>query len=264
MSIALQTLKGQRIALVMLSTGLFGIALMIAATFETFGEVRGELFESLPEGFKVLLKAQDGLSSSATSYLATGYRHPVYLVALLAFTIAASSGAMAREIDRGTIFLLLSRSVARHTLVLAKSEAMAAGLVGLVAVGFLGSWSGVMIYGLGEADLGGLALVQVNAALLVMAVGGYSFLISALSNEGGRVVSVATGLTVTFFFLDYLAALWAPMSFVGPISVFHYYDPVTVAVSASLRVLDVAALAVVATAGFGASIVVFQRRDIPG
>ena len=200
----------------MLSIGLFGIAILIAATFESFGEVQGGLFESLPEGVRALLKAQGGLSSTATGYLATGYRHPVYLVALLAFTIAASAGAMAREIDRGTVFLLLARPVARHTLVIAKSGAMAAGLIGLIIVTFLGSWSGVLIYGMDGTDLGGLALVQVNAALLVLAVGGYSFLISALSNEGGRVVSVATAVTVAFFFFDYLAALWDPMSFVGP------------------------------------------------
>ena len=263
-SIALHTIKDQRIALLLISAGLFAIAILIAATFEAFGEVQGELFESLPEGFKALLKAQGGLSSSATGYLATGYRHPVYLVALLAFTIAASAGAMAREIDRGTVFLLLARPMARHTLVIAKSGAMAAGLMGLIVISFLGSWSGVMIYGLDEADLGGLALVQINAALLVLAVGGYSFLISALSSDGGRVVSVATGLTVAFFFFDYVAALWDPMSFVGPVSVFHYYDPVTVAVTGSLRVLDVAVLAAVAASGFGASAVVFDRRDIPG
>ena len=80
----------------------------------------------------------------------------------------------------------------------------------LIAVSFMGSWSGVIIYGMEDVDLSSLLLVQVNAALLVLAVGGYSFLASAMSNEGGRAISLATGLTVVFFFLDYLAALWDP------------------------------------------------------
>ena len=44
----------------------------------------------------------------------------------------------------------------------------------------------------------------------------------------------------------------------------HYYDPVTVAVTGTLRLVDVVVLAATAAMGFGASVAVFQRRDIPG
>ena len=226
--------------------------------------VQENLFETLPENFKTLLKTQGGLVSTPSGYLATGYRHPVYLIILAAFVIGSSSGAMAREIERGTIFLLLARPVQRHRLVIAKLAAMSLGLVLLASVSLFGSWVGVLAAGIDGVNFGYILLVQLNAVFLFMAIGGYSFLISAVSSEGGRTTVLAAGLAVVFFFADFLAALWSPVEFLGPLSIFHYYDPVSIIGRGGVLGLDLAILGIVAIIGFAAAIVAFERRDIAG
>ena len=262
--ILLHTLRGGRLTLVLLCLGLAGFAILIAVTFSTFAEVQENLFESLPENIKTLLKTQGGLLSTPSGYLATGYRHPVYLIILAAFVIGSSSAAMAREIERGTIFLLLARPVQRHRLVIAKLAAMSLGLVLLVRVSLLGSWVGVLVAGIDGVQFRYLLLVQLNALFLFMAIGGYSFLISALSSEGGRSTALAAGLAVVFFFADFLAALWSPVEFLGPLSIFYYYDPVSIVGRGGVLGLHLAVLGLVAIVGFAAAIVTFERRDVAG
>ena len=258
------TLKGQRITLLLLSLGLLGFAVLIASSYDTLGDDPGSFFESLPQGFRALLKAQVGLAATPTGYLAIGYRHPVYLTILVAFTIAAASGAMAREIERGTVFLLLARPLQRYGLVLAKLAALLLALILFLSFALLGTWIGVRANDLENVDLSYMLLVQLNALFLVLAVGGYSFLISSLSNEGGRTISLATGVTVLLFFVDYIATLWSAIDFLGPISLFYYYDPVSVVDEGAISFLHLGVLGGVAVLGFTGALIAFQRRDIAG
>ena len=257
-----QTLKGQRIALLLLSLGLFGFAILIPAMFDSLVGVGGYL-ESMPEGIKSLLKAQGRIASTPIGFLAaTGYRHPIYFVTLVAFVIASASGAMAREIERGTVFMLLSRPLHRYRLVLAKLGAMLLGLILLLGAALLGTWTGALAFGLPDIDFPSLLLVQVNALFLTLAIAGYSFLISALSSEGGRTIALAAGLAVVFFFLDFLSSFWSAVHALGPVSLFHYYDPLSIVDNGSVSALHLGVLAAVAVVGFAGALVAFQRRDI--
>ena len=87
-------------------------------------------------------------------------------------------------------------------------------------------------------------------------------LLSSVSSDGGQVVSVAAGIAVVMFAVDFLAAIWSPAEPVGFLSVFHYYDPLGVSRDGALPWRDLAVLFGVAFAGFGAALVAFQRRDI--
>ena len=257
------TLKSQRIALSLLSLGLFGFAILIPASFGSFGGEQGSFFESLPEGVKSLLKAQGGFASTPTGFLAAaGYRHPLYLIILVGFTIASASGAIAGEIERGTIFLLLARPIHRYELVLAKLGAATLGLIMFLGVALLGSWTGALAFDLSGLSFRALLLVQLNALFLILAIGGCSFLISATSSEAGKAISLSAGLAVVFFFLDFLSSLWSAVESLGPISVFHYYDPVSIADRGYVPALHLGVLGAVAVLGFVGAVVAFNRRDI--
>ena len=259
-----QTLKGQRNGMAMIGLGALAFAVLLPTTYAAFGSAIGDLMEALPEAFRALIKADGGLSATPTGYIAIGYRDAVFMAIMIGAVIAASSAALAREIERGAMFLLLARPLQRYHVVIAKAGALALMLAGIVSISFLGTWIGVLGNGLDGVNFGALALALVNAFMLALAVGGYSFLLSALFNEGGRVVSIATGLTVVFFFVDYLATLWSPARSLGPVSVFHYYDPHGVVETGSAPAAHLLVLGCVAVAGFLAAVIAFQRRDIAG
>ena len=74
---------------------------------------------------------------------------------------------------------------------------------------------------------------------------------------------LATGLTVAFFFMDFVAELWEPLQFLGPWTVFHYYNPTAIVQQGTVPWNHALVLIGVAAAGYAAAIAVFQRRDIP-
>ena len=264
-SVFRHTLRGYRTALALVGLGVFGLTLLIVYIFEAFGGVEAmqELLEFMPEGVRGLLKAQGEFATTANGYLGAQYRHPVYMVALAAFAISASSGAVARDVERGTILFILGAPLARWRLLTAKGAAMVVGLLALLAAAWMGTWVGTLVTGItDQVQMTVFLRVQVNALALVLAIGGYALLISALSSEGGHTISLAAGIAVVMFFLDFLTTLWSPSESLGPLSLFHYYDPLAIAQGGGMPWRDVGVLLGVAAAAMAVAVVAFQRRDI--
>ncbi|MBI4282823.1 MAG: ABC transporter permease subunit [Chloroflexi bacterium] len=259
------TLRGHKAALVLMGLALMALGVLVPSTFTSFGPGGEEFIRQLPRGIQAFLKTQGELlpALGPEGYLAVGYRHPIYIVIPAAFSIAAAS-ALAREIEKGTVFLLLARPLPRFHLVLAKGAGLLLGLAALVGMALAGTALGVAISDLDQpVRLSRFFLVSCNAFLLFLSIGGYAFLISALSREGSRAIVLATGLTVAFFFEDFVADLWEPLEFLGPWSIFHYYNPTSIVQQGAMPWNHALVLLGVASGGYAAAIAVFQRRDIP-
>ena len=64
--------------------------MLLAYIFQAFGGLEGlsQFVDLVPETMRALLQAQGGFATSINGWLAGGYRHPVFLVALSAYWIA--------------------------------------------------------------------------------------------------------------------------------------------------------------------------------
>ena len=260
-----QSMAGLRMGLAAVSLGLFAISLMIVYTFEAFGglEAFEEVFELLPEGFKALFRAQGGFAPNAEGYLAADYRHPIYLIVTSAFVVAVAVGAVAREIERGTVLIVLAAPIARWRYLWAKVSALLTGTVVIMLASIAGTWLGVAITGLsGDVDMTVFLRVQTNTFALAMSIGGIALLVSALHSDGAQATVVVTSIVVTMYFVDFLSVLWGPAGPLGPATVFHYYDPLSVSQESGLPVRDILVLLAVGVGGLAAAFVGFQRRDI--
>ena len=265
LSVFRNTLWGYRMGLTLTTLGLFGISLLIVYTFEGFGgkEAAEQIEQLFPDSLKALFKAQGGFASDATGFLAVDYRHPFYFVVTLGFVIALSSGALAKEIERGTILVLLTSPLAKWKLLLAKFFVLVIGLIIILAGSWIGTWLGSVLVGISdEVNMMAFLRIQLNMLALGLAVGGYSIFISARSSDGGQVTAWATGITVVMYFLDYLAMLWGAISALGPFSIFYYFDPLQVAKSGAIPWVNVLILLGVGIFGLIAAVITFHRRDI--
>lgn len=263
-SVFRHSLLGYRAGIGLVSLGLFGVSLLLVYTFDAFGGVAGynEIFKALPESMRALLKASGGLATSADGYLSTQHRHPLYLIATAGFVIAASSGAMAREIERGILLMTLAAPIARWRYLLGRMTTMAVGLLILLAAAFMGIWVGVLVTGISsEVNMAVILQVELNLLMLSLAIAGIVALISSLSSDGGQVTAIGAGIAVTMFFLDFLAAVWSTAQPLGPLSVYYYYDPLKVS-ERGLAWADLSVLLGVAVVGLVSAFAVFQRRDI--
>ena len=265
LSVFRQTLGGYRASLIEVSLGLFGISVLLVYTLDAFGgiEAFGDLLELIPESLRAMLKAQGGFATDSTGYLSTQYRHPFYLIATSGFVIAMASGAVAREVERGTALMLLAAPIARWRYLGAKMAALVTAIVLLLVGAWAGTWVGTLITGMtGDVQMVVLLRALVNLFALALAVGGIAMLLSSVGSDGGHVVSLAAGTAVVMFVVDFLAVIWSPAEPFGVLSVFHYYDPLGVSQADALPWRDLAVLFGVAFAGSGAALVAFQRRDI--
>ena len=265
LSVFLQNFRAYRVGLLAVSAGVFAVSMVIVYTFEAFGgmEAFEDLFELVPAPIAALFRAQGGFATTPTGYIAADYRHPFYIIAGVAFVVTVASGASAREVERGTALMLLASPIARWRYLTAKLGVLIAGAVVIVLATWLGTFAGAALTGLGgDIDNRVLLLVQLNMLGLVLAAGGITALISAASSDGGQTVVWSAGVVTTMYLVDFLSLIWSPAGPAGPLTLFHYYDPLGLARSGEVPWRDLIVLFGVAAAGFGGALVVFQRRDI--
>jgi len=257
-------MAGQRVGLASVALALFGLSLILAISFEAIGggEAVETFFDLLPDALKALLGAQGGIPTSAEAFLAADYRHPLYLITLSAFVIASSVGAIAREIERGTVLILLAAPIARWRFLAAKVAALAVGILVLATAAWVGTWLGVTITDTEDVSMTTFARVQVTTVLLGFAIGGIGLLVSSLNSDGSQAMGVTAGIIVVMYFVDFLSLLWGTAEPIGPLSIFHYYDPLAIVRAGVVPTADALVLAAVAVVTTAAAFVVFQRRDI--
>ena len=221
--------------------------------------------------------------------LTIGYVHPLVLAIVCIWAVGRAAGAVAGEIDRGTMELLLAQPVPRHRVVLAHL------CVDLVAIPLLclslwaGNWIGVGLFGHIDAaaaptvrelraDPRVLAPGLWNTAALVLAVSGYTMWISATGRFRGRTLGVAVLVTLVQFLVNVVGEMWDDAAFLRPFTVFYYYQPQQIILKhrwtvelgdvwssgkplVALNVLVV--LGTIGATGYALALWQFCRRDLP-
>jgi ABC-2 type transport system permease protein len=236
------------------------------------------------------LEPQDTLALVAT--------HPLVQAIICIWAIGRGAGAIAGEIDRGTMELLLAQPVARRRVILAHL------LVDLTVIPILclavaaGIWFGVSLVGTFTVDPGVYqamhmkppnplpshtvdpAVVRpglVNTGALLFAVGGYTMWLSAAGRSRTRVLGLAILVTLVQFLVNVIGQLWEGLTFLRPFTVFYYYQPQAINLKGawtidpglawtgkplvSLNVILV--LGLVGAVGYAMALRTFVRRDVP-
>ena len=80
-----------------------------------------------------------GVQATSVSIMMTFWNHPLIMLMISIWAIGRGSGAVAAEIERGTMDLILSRPVARWTYLAAQVVVATVGLAILAAALFAGA-----------------------------------------------------------------------------------------------------------------------------
>lgn len=259
-----RTLWGFRTPLLVIAIGIVGFELVIALMWRTIGEENAtNMFDLMPTNMKELIERQFGFfpTSKLDGWLAGLNRHPIYLILVTSFVVGAGAAAVAREIERGSILLVLARPVPRWRFLVGKVLASAAGLLLLMLLTLIGLVAGALAVDQ-TLDVGRFLWVGVNGYLLFLTVGGLSLLLSAAGDDGSAAAGRTAGIVLAAYFIDFLANLWSKAQDLGPLSFFHYYDPAHTVRTGEVPWFHLGVLAALALALHVAALVVFERRDI--
>lgn len=187
-------------------------------------------------------------------FLAMGMLHPIVLTLGVVWAVGRSAGAVAGEIDRGTMELLMSQPVPRSRLIVAHFLVDALVLPAIALAFFLGTQLGLAVVGdfipdysalknlkrpdgtpipfpipenpeplpvSGRGEIAGLA----NTCSLLFAISGLTIALSAAGRSRWKVTGYAVLIVVVMFVANTIGQLWEPAGFVRPLTLFFYYQP---------------------------------------
>jgi ABC-2 type transport system permease protein len=261
-------------------------------------KVEEVLFEGPGRIMKTLMGGENIQLDRAMDILSIGYVHPLVQTILCIWAVGRAAGAIAGEIDRGTMELLLAQPLARYRVVLAHL------CVDLLTIPVLclslwgGTWLGTWLVGPIEIDEANLKqfpiAVQVdpealridrvafgpglwNVGALLFAVSGYTMWLSAHGRFRWRVLGTAVFVTLIQFLVNVVGQLWDAVAPLRPLTVFYYYQPQQIILGGGWNVdlsvwnggeplCQVPVLVVlfgVGTVGYGMALWTFCRRDLP-
>jgi ABC-2 type transport system permease protein len=221
-----------------------------------------------------------------TDMLSIGYVHPLMLTVFCIWAIGRAAGAVAGEIDRGTMELLLAQPLPRYRVVLTHLALDLAIFPVLCLSLWAGNWLGIHWF---EVKVGVVpdseTLVDPamyapglwNVAALLFAVSGYTMWISACGRFRWRVLGVAVLLTLVQFLINVVGQLWDGAAYLRPFTVFYYFQPQQIILKHrwtidlakvwplehALPVSGIGVLALVGVIGYTMALWIFCRRDLP-
>jgi ABC-2 type transport system permease protein len=184
------------------------------------------IFEKLPPTLGALAGIEEGEMFDLSGWIGLVHNHPIWLIAILAFPLAAGLRGVASGIDDGTLELVLAQPLGRSTYYLALSAVVVLGTTWVLTCSMVGGLIAKSVITLSD-DLATATLLQLSASgwALALSVAGISLLISVASAGGGRPGSTAIGIVVAMFFLRFLSDAVPEANWLRWVSVFGYHDP---------------------------------------
>src|SRR5947209_15087247 len=116
-------------------------------------DIQDKLFSGPGKIVRTIIGGEHALLQSAMEVLSVGYVHPLMQISFCIWAVGRAAGAIAGEIDRGTMELLLAQPVARYRLVLAHFCVDLLTIPLLCLSLWAGNWLGVWLVGPIEVHL---------------------------------------------------------------------------------------------------------------
>ncbi|RTE11560.1 ABC transporter permease subunit [Paenibacillus whitsoniae] len=233
-------------------------------SFATDNKALDDLIKSLPKGITNAFNLGSGFGT--VEAFISGEFYGLLLVLIVAiFCVMFSTQLVAKLVDQGAMAYLLAVPTTRGKVAMSQALVLFSGLFLIMAVTTLCGFAGYALF-IGDLnDFNGGAYLRMNIAafLLFFAVSGISFLISSLSNDEKRAMSISAGLTFGFFSLDLLGKLSDAISWLRHISYFSLYDPSGIIGGRTDLWVPWTILAAIGLVGFGIGIGAFRKRDLP-
>jgi ABC-2 type transport system permease protein len=197
----------------------------------------------------------------AGGWVVIALAHPITLAL---FTAAALTvpGAIATEVERGTIDFVLSRPIRRSSYLLAVTTA---SLV-VVTAAHLSALLGTLlarqtISGVDDLSVSGLLRVFFGSWTIFAAISLVAVLISANSSLRSRAVGLSVGFVVLSFLINVAALMLDQLYPLRRLSLFHYFQAAHV-LDSTARLRDLIVPGLIGVVALLAAVLSFSRRDI--
>jgi ABC-type transport system involved in multi-copper enzyme maturation permease subunit len=256
-----RTVAANRIRLLACAIGLLVWGGVMPVIYAQFGRQFGSFIEQNPF-LSQFTRFGGGDLFSLPGSMALGYIHPIMLLLVGIIAIGLPILAVAGERQRGTLEVLLARPLSRHTLYVVVYLAGALFLGALLALNLLASVVSANIMGVaGELDTRNLPSLWLNGWLLYLAFMSIAFAASVSFDRLTPALGLTLVVLVVMYLVNVISSLWPDVAWLDPYTLFHYLKARDV-LTGTVRVADLALLAIVSAIAVGYAWIVFPRRDL--
>jgi len=259
-----RSITDKHISILVYALGVAGYAILILAiwpSLKTNIDTLNQLWESYPENLRKAFGGENFTFGTFDGFLSVEYFNQMWVIVMIAFSVSFATGAIAAEIEKGTMELLLAQPISRRSILVTRHLLFEMGLLFLIAATLLPIALGAPMVG---ADLNytGLLALIVPAFLFFTAIGSVTFMFSTLFNSRGVAIFLSLGLIIFSYALDILARINETISNIHFLSIFYYWDPYRYLHAIDFAWGDIAILAGISLLTTAAAIIWFERRDI--
>jgi ABC-2 type transport system permease protein len=210
-----------------------------------------------------------GDAPSSVAIMMSFWTHPIFFMLISIWPISRGSAAVAAEVERGTMDLILSRPISRWAYLASAIVIAGVGLALLAAATLAGAAIAVRYNVLRQPpSFWTLVWPALNLGALGLPIYGYTLFASSLDLARWRSMTIGSVLTLGGVVAFIIATIpvfrdrsWRP--WVERISIFKLFDPVELVTDGRSFEYNVSVLAGVGIAGIILAFVAFCIRDLP-
>jgi ABC-type transport system involved in multi-copper enzyme maturation permease subunit len=239
------------------------LILYLVTTFDT-AAILSAILDQLPPMIKAFLNDSFFSMLNYNGAAAFGLNHPIVLTLLVITAINIPSHHISRELETGTLELLLSHPFRRRSLIISLWFSGCLILFMIVAAALIGSFASILLFHhlTGEIFLH-LLQIGLNLWLLILLIFSMTMLIAVIARQGTRAGNLSAVITFIFYLLFFIAQLWDTLAFTKPLNIFTYYEPQILMSGKGNFLPDILVLGGLALLCFGLSLRRFERKDVP-
>ncbi len=219
------------------------------------------MFDMLPEG---MMKAFgfDGLGTDLTSYLG-GYLYGfILLVFPLIYTVMLSNKLVAKHVDSGSMAYLLTTPNSRVQIILTQALYLIISTFVLILFELIVLISIAETMFSGNLEIGKFVSLNLLTYLVLVVVGGISFLFSCIFNDTKNSIAFGAGVPIIMFVLKMISEISEEVEFLKYFSIYSLVNPDRI-MSDSIYTITVSIILVgVAAILFGAAIYIFNKKSL--
>jgi ABC-2 type transport system permease protein len=260
-----KVLKMQASSLASYAFGSAFYAVLIVVLYQQFVQQHRSVFEQYvkvaPKALLQMFNISGGNLATLGGFLGAEYLSFIWVIVIAIFVISFATGALVRELEQGTLELMLAYPISRLGFYLSKVAALVVGVAIIVGVTILAIWLSALDQNL-HLTAGAYAAISALMMSFAFAIAGYSLLFSALDSQRSRAAGVAAGLTVLFYAINFVSQVLPQLSGLRWLSLFKYFTPDVAIDTGRADPQSVAVLAGIGVVGAIAGAIVFRQRDL--
>lgn len=238
---------------------------MYVAMWPSFSKEREKFLELVNAYPEALMKAMNidivGMFGSLEGFIAGEHFSIIWPIIIVILTLSYASGAIAGEIDKGTIELLLAQPISRLKIFLAKYFS---GLAIIAAFVLITNFSVIPFALLHNVDyrIQNYLTISILGFLFAFAIFGICMMLSSIYSARGKPMALTGGLLIIMYALNVFSAFQESVENLKYLSFFYYYNFADAVIHNQLNSLDIAVFLVVGIITTLIGAVVFVKRDI--